>query len=164
MQRACKITRGNTYSSLSFLFSGQQVLIPSYVYQARRFKFIPVALAAACTADARIVPAASSEVRLGCAIYWDIGQSLEYRCPRFAGFPVCGTKLRYFLRGSKPSSLSLSLSLGLLGRYGLLPQHEIETLRAGTRNRVPAKSYSATSNLITSIRKDNKHRNNLPNV
>lgn len=90
------------------------------------------------------------------------GRELRISLPSFHGISRLRNETAIFLTRLE-ALLSVSL-LPFLGRCGLLPQREIETLRAGICNRAPAKSYSATSNLITSIRKDNKHRNNLPNV
>lgn len=128
-----------------------------YVYQDRRFKFIPVApqrwlrhgTAAACIV-ARLFGGST-----GCNILRHRARSLEYRCPRFYGFSSAhGT--RYFLRVPRP----------FLGRhvYFRSPTMVIP------RSKFPSgciRSHQKARNLEfdhIDTRGQHKHRNNLPNV
>lgn len=127
------------FSSLSFI-RRQQVLIPrlARVYQDRRFKFIPVAPLALQLAHCG---RASSAEQLA-AIYRDIGQSLqslEYRCPRFPGFP----SVRTFLAASQSF---LGPSLGREGVRDFRPT--FGRFRAESRASILPKSYSAITDSI----------------
>lgn len=92
----------------------------------------------------------------GCNILRHRARSLEYRCPRFCGFSSAhGT--RYFFCGSESLGPFLADTFISVRQ----PYYLVRNFRWAS---FAPKSYSATSNLIISIREDGKHRNNLPNV
>jgi len=150
--------RGNTF--LSFFSPGNKFSFRApCIYQDRRFKFIPVV-------PVRYAPLARIVTRLfggatGCNILRHRARSLEYRCSHFCRFSSAH-ETRYFLRLGEflGSFLAVTFTSDLDDRI-IIPEVEISVVDIRV---VSPESYSATSNLITSIREDSKHRNNLPNV